>query len=66
MQNARSVAVADSLVSIGVLSQSNAILYAHSLPERLLDKIECKLGQLDQVSRRALRVKREVGCSSKQ
>lgn len=66
MRNATTMCLADSLVSIGLLSRSNAVLYLHSLPEKMIRRMDKKLGGLDGVSLRSLRGKREIACTSKQ
>ena len=65
MNTGRQLLVASSLVSLGLFSRANSMLYVHSLPERILKKMQREFGGLDSVRVAALREKRENGCTSK-
>jgi hypothetical protein len=65
MELEKRMAVAESLVSLGLLSRANSLLYVHGLPERLVSRMYSKWNELDAVGTKSLRDKRAIGCTSK-
>jgi len=66
MPESKNTLLVDSLVSLGLFTRSNSILYVHSLPEKLTKRMEHKLGGLDVANVRSLKEKRDDCCTSKQ